>query len=101
MWAWLARIVLSVFSLKNVLSFLFVSVLGVLLYNLGCDMIEEVLNFAVSKMSGQSISSVSNPTFTGFAGWMISQLKIPECVSVVVTCVSIRFVLSKIPFLHW
>jgi hypothetical protein len=101
MFAWLGRILGGIFTFKTFLSVIFMTILGVIFYNLACDVIEEILNFAVSHISGSPSGVVTNPTFSGFAGWVISNLKIPECVAIMVTCVSIRFVLTKIPFLHW
>lgn len=101
MFAWLGRILAGIFSLKTFFSLMFMTIIGVVLYNLACDVIEEILNFTVSHLSGTSVGTVTNPSFSGFAGWMISNLKIPECLSVIISCTSIRFIVTKIPFLHW
>jgi hypothetical protein len=75
--------------------------LGIILYNLAVDTIEEVMNFALTQMNTASVGSVTNPTFSGFAGWVLSAFKVPECVAVIISCVSIKFILRKIPFLRW
>ncbi len=101
MFAWFGRVLGGIFGLKTFLNVVFMAVLGIIFYNLACDIIEEVLNFTLSNISGSPQGTITSPSFSGFAGWVISNLKIPECVSVVVSCVSIRFILTKIPFLHW
>lgn len=101
MFAWLGRILGGIFTLKTFFSVIFMTIIGIIFYNLACEIIEEILNFTVSHISGSPQGVITNPSFSGFAGWVISNLKIPECVAVIVSCVSIRFILTKIPFLHW
>ncbi len=98
---WLGMIVSSVFSLKTFASGALMVVLGIILYNLAVEMIEEVMNFAITTINGTEVDSITNPTFTGFVGWVLAAFKIPECIAVIISCVSIKFILRKIPFLHW
>lgn len=97
----LSKLLGGIFSLKTLVFTLVTAVLGIVLYNLMCEVVQELMEFAVSQISGESFTNPLNPTFSGFVGWSFAQLKIPECVSVVVSCVSIKFVLRKIPFLRW
>lgn len=99
--AWLARIVGSVFGLKFFIGGLLMTILAVILYNGLVGVVEEVLNFAVAQISGLEYGAVASPSVSGFAGWFLAQLKLPECLSVIVTAVSIRFILRKIPFIKW
>lgn len=101
MFAWLGRLLGGIFGLKTFLSLIFMTILGIIFYNLACDIIEEILNFTISHISGSPAGTVTKASFSGFAGWVISNLKIPECVAVMVSCTSIRFIVTKIPFLHW
>lgn len=101
MFSWFSKLLSGIFGLKTFLSVLFMTIIGIIFYNLACDVIEEILDFTISHISEGPQGVVTNPSFSGFAGWVISQLKIPECVAVMVSCVSIRFILTKIPFLHW
>lgn len=98
---WLAANLTGIFTLKTFMGGLMMTVLAIVLYNLSVEMIEEALNFAVAQASNNQSGSISSPTITGFAGWALAQLKVPECFSVMVSCVSIKFILRKIPFLHW
>jgi len=98
---WLSRIISSVLGTKVFLSGVFTVIIGVVLYNLLVTTIQEIMTFSINQISGADMGSVTSPTISGFAGWFLAQIKIPECVSVIVSCVTIRFILRKIPFLRW
>jgi hypothetical protein len=98
---WLAKVIGSVLSLKTFFSAVFMVIIGIIFYNLAVELVEEVLNFALAKINGQNYGAWTNPSISGFAGWMLAQLKLPECISVIASCVAMRFVLTKIPFLKW
>lgn len=95
------RIISAIFGVRTFLVWLITITLGVVFYNLICEVIQELLNFALSQINGTSIGSVSNPSFSGFAGWCLGQLKVPEILAVIVSAVSIKFILRKIPFIRW
>jgi len=97
----LSSIVGSIFSLKFFISGGMMVILAIVLYNLAVEVIQEIMNFAIAQISGYSSTSVTSPTISGFAGWFLAQIKLPECFSVMVSAISIRFILRKIPFLHW
>ena len=79
----------------------FMLILGIILYNLAVEMIEETLNFALSQVNEVSAGQITGPTISGFAGWFLAQIKIPEMLSVVITFIILRWTLTKIPFLKW
>lgn len=99
--AWVARVVGSVFGLKFFMSGVLMSIIGIILYNLVVDVIEEVMNFTLTQINGVTTTGIASPTISGFAGWFLAQIKLPECFAIMVTCISIRFILRKIPFLKW
>jgi multisubunit Na+/H+ antiporter MnhC subunit len=101
MFAWLGRLLAGVFGIKFFMGTLLMTILGVVLYNGLVDIVQEVFNFAISQAGGNSPSSITSPTITGFAGWFLANLYVPETFAVVITCVVIRFTLRKIPFLNW
>ena len=101
MFAKLAAIIGSIFGLKTFAAGMFMTVLGIILYNSLVAIVEECLNFAVAQISGVSAGTITNPTIAGFAGWFLSQVKVPEAFAIMVTCVSIKFILRKIPFIKW
>lgn len=101
MFVLLAEMIGAVFSLKFFMSGVMMAILGIILYNFVVAMVQEIMNFALTQINGVSTSAITNPTLTGFAGWFLSQIKLPEAFAILVTCVSIKFVLRKIPFLKW
>lgn len=101
MFAWLSRILAGVFSLKVFAGGLMMTIGAVVLYNIVVELIEESLNFGIAQISGVSAGGVSSPSITGFAGWFVASIKVPETFAVIVTCISLKFVLRKIPFLKW
>lgn len=101
MLGWLAKIVGSVFGLKFFMGGVLMTVLGVVLYNGLVGVVEEVMAFTVAQINGTEIGAITSPSITGFAGWFLGVMQFPECFSVIVSCVAIKFVLRKIPFLKW
>jgi ABC-type branched-subunit amino acid transport system permease subunit len=99
--AWLGKILAGLFGLKSFLNVAFMAVLGIIFYNLAVEMVQEAMTFSINQINGQSYGSVTSPSFSGFAGWVIAQMKLPECVSVIASCVALKFILRKIPFLRW
>lgn len=98
---WLASILGGVFTLKTFMGGLMMTILAVVLYNVAVEGIEEALEFAIAAAGDVEAGTVTSPTITGFAGWFIAQCKVPECFAVMVSAVSIKFILRKIPFLKW
>jgi len=76
-------------------------ILGIVVYNLVVDIIEEILNYVITQIASIQQISVTSPSVSGFAGWVVACLKIPECLAVVISIVMIKFTLRKIPFLRW
>lgn len=75
----------------------------VAIYNVYVEMLEIMLNFAVS-LYGEAEAPVGSQTlfqFTGALGYFMSCFKIPECVSFILGIVTIKFVMRKVPFLKW
>ena len=101
MFAWLARLLSGVFTLKVFMGGLFMTILAVIAYNLIVEVVSETLEFAMTKIAGQTVSGVTNPNITGFAGWFIGQIKIPEVFAVITTIIFLKWTLRKIPFLRW
>jgi hypothetical protein len=101
MFAWFARILGGIFGLKGFASGVMMVVLGVVLYNGVVLIVEECMNFAVAQIGGVSTGTITSPTITGFAGWFLSTIKVPESFAIMVSCVAIKFVLKKIPFIKW
>lgn len=99
--AWLARLLSGVFTLKMFMGGLFMTILAISGYNLVVEIVAEVLEFSLGQMSTIEGGTAPTASITGFAGWFLSCLKVPEMFSVIVTFVSMKFILRKIPFLRW
>jgi hypothetical protein len=97
---WLAALLGSVFTFKTFLSVMFMAILGIIFYNLMVEVIQESMNFALTKM-GDAPGSVSAGSISGFSGWVAAQCKVPECISVIGSGVATKFILRKIPFIKW
>lgn len=91
----------GVFTLKTFMGGLMMTILAIILYNLFVETTQEMLNFALAKINGVNSSGIANPSVSGFAGWAVAQLKLPEALSVIASAVSIRFLMRKIPFIRW
>jgi len=89
------------FTLKIFMGGVFMTILAVIGYNLIVEVVAETLEFAMLKIAGQNVNGVTNPNITGFAGWFIGQIKIPEVFAVITTIVFLKWTLRKIPFLKW
>jgi hypothetical protein len=98
---WLSSILGGIFGLKSFLHLGMTVIIVVVAYNLCVDIIEEVMNFSIIQISGASYSGISSPSISGFAGWVLAQWKVPECVSVIVSFTVTKFILRKIPFIKW
>lgn len=102
--AWLGPVIAIFFSRWKLVAFTLVSfILGVVVYNELAKALNEILQFALSKTSALSAPEGTGGVkqFSGFVGCMMAYLKIPECVSFIVWCVSFKFLARKIPFLNW
>jgi hypothetical protein len=97
----LARLLGAVFGLKTFASTIMMAVLAIIFYNLAVELVQETMNFAVAQINGVDMGQMTSPSISGFAGWFLAQIKFPECVSVIITAVSVKFILRKIPFLRW
>ena len=98
---WLLALLGSSFTGKVFTYFLVTVVLSIVLYNFIVLFIQESMTFALTQINGVEVGSVASPSISGFAGWFLVQVKVAECFAVMVSAVSIRFVLRKIPFIKW
>ena len=87
--------------MKSFLNVGMMLVIAIVAYNLCVTTVEEVMNFSITQISGTSYINVTNPTISGFAGWVLAAWKIPECLSVIASFTVTKFILRKIPFIKW
>ena len=91
--------VLGYIALKLLLVLLLTTVVPLILNNFLYDIMEIVMNFATGQAGGAS-SMNGTMNFSGFAAWLISCFKLPECLSVMVSALVLRLSLSMIPMVR-
>lgn len=74
----------------------------VFFYNMIVDLFQEICDFGVASISDVSVSG-SGTTYqmVGLAGYIGTQLRIPECVAFIVSIILAKWLLRKIPFIKW
>jgi hypothetical protein len=65
------------------------------------EMIQEVLNFGLSKIAELGIFDAVTVDFTGFAAWMLQQFRLADCLTIILSTVLLKWTLRKIPFIRW
>lgn len=91
--------VLGYLALKAILVFLFITVVPLILNNFLYDIIEIIMNFASGQAAGASSLS-GGMSFSGFMAWLIECFRLPECLSVMISALTLRIVLTMIPFVR-
>ena len=74
-------------------------IMPILLYNIAVDLIFDLMSYAIESINGNSIEPVTI-SITGMGGWMADRMQIPECISIIMTAISVRFTMNFIPFLR-
>ncbi|MCQ8130823.1 hypothetical protein [Methylomonas rivi] len=76
---------------KAVLAFLFVVILPIILWNVSMEIAQAVFDWVFAALPlPPAIQS-----FTGMAGWFLVTMQIPQAISVVVSSLAGRFVISS------
>lgn len=91
--------VLGYIAMKAILVFLFVTIVPLILNNFLYDIMEILFNFSSSQTSGAGTINGAM-SFSGLAGYLVAQFKLPECLSVVVSALTLRVALQMIPFVR-
>lgn len=91
--------VLRFIAMKLLVGTIFLVIVPILLNNVLYDFLEIVLQVA-SENSPAAGSVDGHMVFSGFAAWLVTGFKIPECVSVIGGALLMRLTLSMIPFLR-
>ena len=86
-------------AMKAVLVFLFVTIVPLVLNNFLYEIIEILMSFANSQASGASALN-GGMSFTGFLAWLLETFRIPEALSLLVSALVLRLILSMIPFVR-
>jgi hypothetical protein len=84
-------------AMKIVLTALFVIILPIVLNNVLYDLMSLVFDSVNSYVAGKTFE-LENASFSGMLGYFMVQLGIPDCLSVVLSAMALRFSLAWIPF---
>lgn len=91
--------VLGWIALKAILSFLFITVVPLLLNNFLYDIIKIMMDFSSAQSAG-AVALNGQMTFSGFTAWLIECFRIPEAIALLVSALVLRLTLSMIPFVR-
>lgn len=84
-------------AMKIVLGILFIVILPVILNNAIYWLLDDVFNAMNTFVAGHEYT-LPNVSFSGLLGYFMVQLGIPDCLSVVLSGMALRFAMSWIPF---
>ena len=90
-------------SWKLFIGFAITGILAVVLYNGVVEIAQEVLTWAMGKITAMSGAELPSGLIqlSGLAAWMAQQTYIPAQVGIAVSAVSLKWLVVKIPFLKW
>ena len=60
-----------------------------------------VLDWGLAQVSALGGPDTVVVEYTGLAAWFAIHLKFPECLTIMFTCLSIKWILRKIPVIRW
>lgn len=88
------------FSFKVMLFGMYVVVLSAVLKNVVVWVFEEIIEVASSELSGLSADGIESSilNLSGATGYLAYHLMLPDCISILLTAIIIRFTLNFIPF---
>ncbi len=98
--AWIVGGMVTIFGgWKTFILGLVMAALAVIIHNVLIGLVENLLQSAVTQVQGQSVSGGSYTlSLSGVAAYIAILLKLPECLSITMSCVSVRVMLKAIPF---
>jgi hypothetical protein len=96
------RLLIKISAIKVFLGGLFMTIFGIVLYNVLTDIINEMLVFTLDSLNGVEADTTSAvASFTGVAAWFADKLQFQECVAFALSIVALKWTLRKIPFVRW
>lgn len=90
--------VLRFVATKALMTTFFIVVLPIVLNNF----IYDIMNTTFTWMQSNSDTTAVDPslTYDGLIAWFVSILRIPECLAVIISALSMRLALRHIPFIR-
>jgi hypothetical protein len=100
---WIAKL-LSIETIKFLawrafILFIVFVCLPLVLYNVGVDLMFDLMEVGMGYAGDLNQQSLTIQ-LTGMAGWMATQLNLPQCFSMYMSAVSVRFAMGFVPFLR-
>ncbi len=89
----LAGDVIKYLATRALLLTLVTVILPIVLYNVFSTIVTETMEYAVANMQGGSITGAAIQ-ITGIGAWMAQKLLIPQCLSIFLSALSVKWVLS-------
>lgn len=86
---------------RSFIIFLLGAVFPILAYNIFCYILGNIMEVSLALIQDNTGDITTNLTlsFTSLAGWVANQIGLAQVISVYLTAISIRFILSLIPFI--
>jgi hypothetical protein len=89
---------------KAIILVTLLSYASIMLYNLYCTIIQEIINFAIAASAdaenpGGITAGAMNAA--GLAGYLVSKLRLVECFNFAISTIVLKWTLVKIPFIKW
>lgn len=102
--AWLGPLLgaAGLFTMRTFLCGLFLGAVGVVLHNCILAFLGYVLTWVVSQAGGISGPSgvTATMSLTGVTAYVCGLFQVPQCVSILVSCVGVRIAIKLIPFIR-
>jgi hypothetical protein len=95
------RLIMGVTALKVFLGGLFMTIIGIVMYNVITDLINEALIFTLTQMDSLDVGSGATATYTGVAAWFADKLCFQEMLAFMISMITLKWMLRKIPFMKW
>lgn len=84
-------------AMKLVLGVIFIVILPIILNNAIYWLLDDVFNAVNTYVAGQEYT-LDDVSFSGLLGYFMVEMGIPDCLSVVLSAMALRFSMSWIPF---
>lgn len=105
-WTWLGTALSAIFiGWRGVILLTFLTFLGINLYNLFCEIITELSGFIVTMLQSRAPGVPGAPSLVGelfgTAAYLAVHLKLIEQFNFMISIVTLKWVVVKIPFIRW
>lgn len=105
-WTWLGSTLTAIFvGWKGIILASFLLFLGINLYNLFCEIVGELASFITTMLASRAPGVPGSPSLIGelfgTAAYLAIHLKLIEQFNFMISIVTLKWVVVKIPFLKW